>query len=786
MKDCLQRRLTAVTAISSLSLLTLSLLTLSLSTQVAAAGIDEIIVTAQKREQSIRDVPISMVALQGDDLISQQITGMEQLADSLPNVYISTGTVSNNIYMRGVGSGSNGGFEQAVATFVDGAYRGRSRYTASSLVDVERVEVLRGPQTLYFGNNAIGGAFSVTTRNPSLEAWEGYGMTSYEFEGSEPMVEVATGGPLVEDTFGIRIAARYSDLDGYIENKGSGNDNPAIEDTFVRLTSLWQINSDWNAMLKVENGKQSGEGVYPAQLHECPPDAPFSAAASLACGTALALGIESDLDFTRTTNPGEFSDVEAEEYVLKIERDNAEGFGFVAQATYSELDYNIGFDTDTVNLNFVTTSLPEDLEQTTFELRLLSPADSKLEYMFGLYYLKSDSNIDTNFNLPFVSADFLNGIGLGVLGPFTPFSVSLDLDQEEEAFSAFGSVTWPFTEKLSGTLGVRYTKSEKDGLHTGTNATYDPVTDQFAQYGTPIPDALQPLAALLTGLTPHSTRASVNDSDVLPSAILNYEYGDNVSLYAKYTEGFKAGGFDTSELTGLEERTAYGPETVRAYEVGMKSLWLDNSLSFNLALFRSDYEDLQQAVTSFTATAAFISITNVGGLISQGVEAEVVWQANDYWRFSSSLSGLDAYYEDYDEAGCTVAQAAASTGVCVQSVTDEMPPYASDFSGNIGVNFTYPVNSSLVFEADLGMRFMGEYDLSVDRDANIRQDAWQKYDLRLGLSNTDSTWEIAVIGKNLSDEVVMSDGDDVVASPGSYFVVVERGRTIALQARYNW
>lgn len=758
---------------------------LTISTQ-SVAQIDEIIVTAQKREQSMREVPISMVALQGDELISQQITGMEQLADSLPNVFISQGTVSNNIFMRGVGSSSNAGFEQAVATFVDGSYRGRSRYTSSTLVDIERVEVLRGPQALYFGNNAIAGAFSVITKNPSLDKWEGYAMTSYEFEGNEPMVEVAAGGPIVEDKFGIRIAARYSDLEGYIKNEGSGNYNPAIEDKFARLTALWQITPEWTATFKAERGEQDAEANYPAQLYKCPPDAPFTVAGSLACGVAIATGAESKLDFTRSTDPGEFGKITADGYLLKLERDSASGIGFSAQASYSEFDAISAFGTDVVVGNFVNSSVPEDLEQTTFEFRVTSPADSKLEYMLGAYYLQADANIDINFNLPFVSPAFLTGIGLGVLAPYTPISISLDLDQEERAYAAFGSVTWPFTDKLSGTLGLRYTNSRKKGFHTGYNATYDPVADEYAQNGTPIPGALQPLAALLTGLTPHATKETVDDSDVLPTATLNYDFNENVSLYAKYSEGFKAGGFDVSELTGIEGRLSYGPETVRAYEVGMKSMWLDNSLSFNLALFRSDYKDLQQAVVTFTETAAFISVTNVGGLISQGVEAEIVWQANDYWRFTSSLSAIDAYYEDWDDAGCTAAQAVVRPAPCTQSNSGKPPPYAADYSGNVRANFTYPISSSLVFDAELAVRFTGDYETVVDRDPNLKQDAWQKYDLRLGISDSNGKWEVAFVGKNLTDEVIIADGNDVVASPGSYFVVVERGQTLALQARYNW
>ena len=153
--------------------LSVGTLAIAATSAPVSAQVEEIIVTAQRRDQSAQDVPISMQVVSGDDLQDRQISGTGDLADSLPNVMVTNESVSNNIYVRGVGSGSNAGFEQAVATFVDGVYHGRSRYSQSTLVDVQRIEVLRGPQTIFFGNNAVGGAFSVTTRKPSLSNWEG-------------------------------------------------------------------------------------------------------------------------------------------------------------------------------------------------------------------------------------------------------------------------------------------------------------------------------------------------------------------------------------------------------------------------------------------------------------------------------------------------------------------------------------------------------------------------------------------------------------------------------------
>ncbi|OCC25631.1 TonB-dependent receptor [Croceicoccus estronivorus] len=762
-----------------------TILVLAALASPAYGQVDEIVVTAQKREQSIRDVPISLQVVSGDDIKNQQISGAEDLADSMPNVFVSKDSVSNNIYVRGVGSGANAGYEQAVATFVDGVYHGRSRYSQSTLVDVERIEVLRGPQTIYFGNNAIGGAFSVTTKQPSLDQWEGYGLASYEFVGNEPAVEAAVGGPVIQDKLGIRVAGRYSHLQGYIKNTISGDKNPDVEDRFIRFSSLLKISDNWRASFKAEYGKQDSTAPFALQLIDCPPAAPFSPSTTFSCAYALATDQEADFDYRRASGPGERGDIEASEFLFKIERDNFDGPGIVAQASYSKQDFLLSADSDNVPAEFFSYNTLENLDQKTMEFRVTSPADSKLEWMVGAYYLDSDVRIDTTLNFPF-STVLLTG-PLDVLAPYAPLSGDIQLDQQEKAFSAFGSLTFPFTERLSGTIGLRYTRSKKTGVQSATNAT---ANDPFGFSVTPLPTALQPVAALLTGFNEHTTAATVKDDDFLPSISLRYEPIDDVSFYAKFSEGFKAGGFDAVELTGIPDRLSFAPETVKAYEIGMKSLLLDRTLSFNLSLFRSDYKDLQQSVAQFTATSAFITVTNVGALRTQGLEADMLWRPNDRFQLGGNIAILDAKYKDYPNGGCTVLQAyeateAGETG-CAQDLTGKSPPFAPNYSGNVKVGYNLPISNALKLSTDVMYSFSGAYDVIGDKDPRTRQGAWQKIDARLSLTDIDDTWSLSLIGKNLTNEKVLGSANDVVASAGSYSAQIMRGRTVAVQARFNF
>lgn len=773
-----------------------SALYLSAATMVVAsfvtsahAQIEEIIVTAQKREQSVQDVPISMTAIGGEELLKSQVTELQDLALTLPNVHISRDTISNNIYMRGVGSGVNPGFEQAVAIFVDGAYRGRSRYSNSTLVDVERAEVLRGPQTTYFGNNAIGGAFSITTRGPDLNSWKGYVQGSYEFVGNEPVIEAAVGGPLVEGKFGIRLATRYSDLGGYVKNQGTGENNPKIKDKFVRLSTLWQINPDWSSEFKAEYGKQNSDGAFAAQLFNCPASPMFGAPAG-SCAVAIAAGQEDKLDFNRVSNGGEIGRIEAKEFILNLKRANDTGLGLFAQASHSEGDFIVAGDTDLTKADRTTFSNIENSDQTTVEVRLESPKDSKIQFMLGGYYLNSKYSFQSNFNLLSLTPGLVSIIAGGIfapVAPYAPLTVDSNIVAKENAYSFFGSVTVPFTDRLSATVGLRYINSRKSAVEDSQPKT---ALDRYGFNTAFITDPVaSALASALVSTATQRQRAKVRDDDFLPSAVLNYKASEDLNFYAKYSDGFKAGGFDPLERSGVPGRLSYGPETVQAYEIGMKSLWFDRTFSFNIALFRSDYKDLQQAVVQVTSGAgggAFVVTENVGGLRSQGVEVQASWAPTRNFNLSTEVAYLDAYYKDYTHAGCNAVQQISTPTGCFQDMSGIAPPFAPEFSGTFRARYDYPLSSSINFSGDVAYSFSSSYSLAPDNDPITRQRPWTKVDLRAGLSGADENWSVALIGKNIFNEKVFATANDLVGSLGSYYATIERGRSFAIQARYNW
>jgi outer membrane receptor protein involved in Fe transport len=493
---------------------------------------------------------------------------------------------------------------------------------------------------------------------------------------------------------------------------------------------------------------------------------------------------EADFDLHRSTNSGERTDVDFEEAMLFADYGLGE-HTITAIAGHSEYDYYLGGDTDTSPAAVIAFSVPEDFEQDSLELRWTSPQGERFEWIAGAYWQQSDLRYQTDVAIHLLTGLINSNPAFAALQPYTPIGPSGVLFQDEETRSLFGALTWSFTDRLRATLGLRWTEVEKNARQMAGPA--GPMG--FYGDGPALPADVAALGAALTGAVPHDNRISRKDDDLIPSLNVQYDLGNSVMLYGSFSSGFKAGGFDAFELSGDVDRLSFGPETVDAYEAGFKANWRDAGVSLNVAVFRNEYEDLQQSVAQTGASGiTFFSVSNVGGLVAQGIEADLIWALDENWRINFSGALLDAEYEDYDQAGCTATQQLTTTAgqTCTQDLSGEPPPFAPDYSGSVGIEYSRPFANSLEISASLTMSFTDDYDVISDNDPNLKQDAYQKLDARVGVGAADGSWEIAVLGKNLTDEWTSPFGQDAPTSPGSYWRLLDRPRTIALQGRYNW
>ncbi|MPT47125.1 MAG: TonB-dependent receptor [Sphingobium sp.] len=760
----------------------------------------DIIVTAQGREQSLQDVPVAVSVVSGDTLVKQGITSLQDLSARVGNVKITKGAQVNSINVRGVGSGENAGFEQAVATFADGVYRSRSKSTFAALFDVERVELLKGPQTTFFGANASAGALSITTKKPG-DHFEYNASALYGFSDGEYDVQGGVSIP-VSDDLGIRVAGRLSGMEGYVKMEPRGK-GPNEDSQQGRVSLRWTPGSNWTTDIRVDYARTRATDNFPFQLLNCP--AAGFPANSNACNAILANspGIEDRLDYHSDGNRGTYMDFDFFESAMT----NSLNLGFAnlrSITAYSDMTVNSRV--SLVPARFPATVAGSDpfpvesREKYKFfsqEIRLESEAGGTLEYMVGAYYSHGKLGYSGPSSFNFLPLDFLTESVFNVnwpdLAPDRVMTGIPALRQKEDMYSAFASATIRPVQAVRINMGLRYTKVKKEGhrsLPWGT--TLNGVTDTFIpfsdapqlitvgadNFGNPIQmpaTRTQTICMILGCDTVDFTPTKRNDDKFMPSVGVQFDASDDVMLYGTYSKGFKAGGFSSTASASV-----FGPESVDAYEIGMKSQLFNRALSLNIALFRMDYKGLQE--TTFDANLSS-DITNVAGARSQGVEVGAALRINDYVQMTADVAYLDATYKNYANGECTKLQTA--NGSCaanggIQDLSGKNRAYAPEWSGSVGFDMRIP-NGSYEFRVNPVMNFSSSYFMTATSDPLLKQSRYQKYDLRLSYGPENGPWEIAVIGRNLTNVATSSYRLGVPGGDGSVTALVERGRSVGVQ-----
>ena len=523
-------------------------------------GIEEVVVTAQKRTESVQDVPISIVAVTGDELARTGTTDFLNLAGRVPTLQYSQAGGESQIYIRGIGSNLLAvGADPSVAIHLDGIYLGRPNMGMNQFLDVERVEVLRGPQGTLYGRNATGGSINIVSKQPTDET-EGYvsvGTGSF----SRQEINAAVGGPL-SDEWGFRLAGRYVKDDGYIDDLDPRGTNKLDDQdlTAVRGILKYTPSETFSATLSLDlsDFSNGNTAVRPNDSK----------------GTAEVLGAIPTSSILQQRNDfATFMDWETGGPTLTLNWDVTDTIELTSITAFKTFEMDFFFNTEGTEINVTRTSEIFDTEQLTQELRLASTGDGPLQWIAGLYYLDEDKD---------------GGLGLvreGGAASLRTFNIFAENDTQ--AWAAFGEVTYDLSDRLTLTAGLRYSDEEKDDYNelNFVLVTPDNPADQV-QLGL-LGNINYPSCA---GLCPFQTRTdSKSWDDVTPKLGIEFQQSDNVMLYASYTEGFKSGGYNDYQPTN----TVYDQETIKSFEVGAKTDWMDGTVRFNAAAFLYDYEDLQ-------------------------------------------------------------------------------------------------------------------------------------------------------------------------------------------------
>ncbi len=751
-------------------------------------ALDEVIVTAQKRAQKLEDVPISLTALSGAKLEEAGVTSPSGLSDYTPSFNMTQTGIGTNIAIRGISSGVNQGFEQSAAMFVDGIHYGRAQLARAPFLDIERVEILRGPQSILFGKNSTAGAISIINAKPGKD-FEGNLTLSYEPEFNEKEARLVLSGP-ISDTLGGRLAVLSRETDGFIENTTLNRDESADKDQVVRATFQWKPTDTWDITLKLEDGSFDSNGRNIEVIKPVTNDAlnptkdPNPYKTILSYLTAGKFQLDTTEDGKRQSN-GDYSYNDTNNVTLTAEHDIG-GMTLTSVTGYNGYTYSELCDCDFTGASGFNIFSDEKYRQVSQELRLASSADQNISWIGGLFYQSSNLKFHDNVYVPNESV-----IATAVSSLLRGASTQRDFNQDTSLYAIFGQLTWNITDTNRLIFGGRYSSEKKDADRSQYHVS--PAGDVL-----PLGTVNDPYNRIWVGfkVDPHSIKGDRSESGFDPQIIFQQDINKTDRLYASYTTGFKSGGYDVransapTALGGIYPGVdtngswEFEKEDVKNYELGGKFLLANGSAELNVAVFRSDFTNMQ--TSQFDGSLSF-NVTNAGEARVQGLEVDGRWAITNKLLMRGGVSYLDFEYLDFPNGQCAFGQA-PNSGPTACNQTGMRREFVPKYQGNVGWDYDIDLPNGWKLANTLDVIFNSGYLTTPSLDKRFEQSSYTKINARIALSGASDLWEVALVGKNLTDEAVITYANGLpVASvltkgAGSgFYAFYEPARSVAIQ-----
>jgi iron complex outermembrane receptor protein len=729
-----------------------------------AQVLEEIVVTAQKREQNLQDVGISVAAVTGESLRNLAVTNTVDALVKIPNVsnYSPYGPgTSANVVIRGIGLNDFGeGHEAPVTSYVDEFYLVSVPAVGFSMFDLARVEVLRGPQGTLFGRNSTGGLAHFLTARPTDELEGFVQLTGARFE--EYKIEGAVSGPLTDSLSG-RLSVLSHHSDGWLENV-----NPAFKPAgeagtdAVRGQLLWQGDSGWSALFKAEYGELDSRHNYYQQVPAAPDPG----------NGGLFVRVPNSTDgagFNEATFQGGVaaaSDVAYSDYPAHIDADSTtllfrvgKSFGdveFTSITGYLDLNRELSEDCDASPNSICFAEFPYDTKTFTQELRW-ARVEGDTRWTAGLYFLDAEANNQpiATFNIPISGPGAVDAVTGLYNGDLLPIALAADWTLDTTSYSVFGQIEHDFSAQWTVIAGVRVTRDEKDFLDRDNaslrqcNSFVIP-NNCFTDY-TAVPYADDYAQTLYSG-----------------KLELDYRPVEDVLLYGSLSRGSKAGGFNNGFYPSSIpfEDIPYGDESVLAYEVGMKSTVANGRVRINAAAFYYDYKDFQ----TFNWIGIGGNIVNRDA-ISQGAELEIEAQITEGLSAMLSLAGLDTKIKDVS----------LRDGVTVRDTEMAMAP---EFTAAGNLAYEWGVGAEGNVSVMWDFNYYAEHNANNFNDPAAAIDAYFKHNARVSYS-PNRNWEVAAFIANISDEQSVNRVF-VFDSLGYAQDMTHPPRTYGAQVAYRW
>ncbi|MCC2601975.1 TonB-dependent receptor [Sphingopyxis yananensis] len=733
----------------------------------------EIIVTARRRDERLIDAPVAITALGAAALNNYAVTEFTDMASLVPTMVAGKAASgsSASIFLRGVGSTAlSAGFDQSVSFVVDGMPMSRGREISISQYDVQRVEVLKGPQALFFGKNATAGLIAVSTNGPT-DTFEAGFKAGYGFRAQEKYGEGYISGPLA-DSVRARLAFRLSDSEGPFTNTADATylDPNGMErhrnskkrgggSTYSgRATIEWDAAPNLTFQLKTgytdqkdggptdliericANGRTTpftANGVPPSPNADCKIDG-RSDSSSLPVEVAQA-----DYRYARDGNL--YSKLKSG-YAILTATLNTDVFDITSITSYYRFKQT---DLNNVSGEAYPASFSQlaDYRQTVEELRFQSKWDGPVNVLFGLFASSNKFIFNTDAYIFPVAIDPVNKT-------YTTFK--RDNGFTGNSMSAFGEVTANLSDQIEVAAGARWSHEARDSYQISL-----PAHSQFEP------------------AFPWNKRLDdrYRESDFSPQVTVRYKPSRDLTFYGAYKEGFKSGGFNISQsMTPGASVPAgqFGAERARGGEAGARAILLGGSLSLNATAYLYDYLDLQ--VQNFDPVTIGQVVANAGTLRVKGIEGDFNWRMGDF-NLRGALAYNHAQYKDYIGqcfAGQTVAQGcdllrpSPTDAYTSQNYDGRTPPKAPRWAGRIGAGYEVPLSASgWTLELNGDMSYSSKYNFSDTLRPDAVQGAYAKFDASMRLNGPDKRWSLALIGRNLGNKYVVTGGSDIPFAGGT-------------------
>lgn len=726
--------------------------------QVSAHGLEEVIVTSRKRQESFLQVPVVSTVLTQETLERSKTDDLFALAARVPSLLMGNAinSVGTQVSLRGVGTTTlNATMDQSVSLNVDGLALTQGWAYGAAMFDVGQIEVLKGPQSLFFGKNNTGGVISLRSADPTDEV-EVIARAGYEVEAEEKQFDVILSGP-VSDSLKLRLATRFSDQEGFFRNEaeaipGLGNITPTYrnmapsEDLIIRGTALYEPNDVLTARLKLNHNSYRRDGAgSPLQVGHCPEGTGAVAPTNIEflAGDDCKLDREFRLAWfdpaafpAGLPNGGvPFEDTKQNFGTLDLNFNLSDTLVLTSVSGYYENELAVlqaGSTSGTAIGGAADVHF--DNKQFTQELRLTSDyTETPVNFMLGAFYQSGEQRNEVRF------------AGNAAMGmPAMLQHVVFDVDIRSTSF--FGQAMWDITPQLELSAGARWTEEERKLKQTNLNPGQGAIGEV---------ERIDP---------------KIRASNVSPEVTLTFKPTDDLTTFASFKTGFKSGSYNTSSYVPGNRLASFGDEEVRGGEVGVKLRALDRKLTANFAAYYYNYDDMQVGAHEIDDVGngnyvIILRTLNAASSKVKGVEFDVGYAPDLIDGLTITAAGTynHARYDSFRNAPCSNGQT-ISAG-CDQLLNPATGRYSSqdlsgrrlvrapDWSGFLGVNHVMYLNNDLTLDLGAGANYSSEYTTTLVDRPGFEQDAYVKYSANVALRGRDDKWEVALIGTNLGNEL---------------------------------